>query len=37
LQVLYKFQRGDLPIFVGEQMDVFIEASAAPSSDESSL
>jgi HlyD family secretion protein len=27
LQVVYAFDRGDLPIFVGEQMDVFIEAA----------
>jgi RND family efflux transporter MFP subunit len=26
LQVIYSFSRGDLPIFVGQQMDVFIEA-----------
>ena len=26
LQVLYRFDRKDLPIFVGQQMDVFIEA-----------
>ena len=26
LQVIYSFDRGDLPIFVGQQMDVFIEA-----------
>jgi RND family efflux transporter MFP subunit len=26
LQVIYSFPRGDLPIFVGQQMDVFIEA-----------
>jgi HlyD family secretion protein len=33
LQVLYAFDRGDLPLFVGQQMDVFIEAeplAAAP-------
>ncbi len=28
LQVLYSFTRGDLPIFVGQQMDVFIEAAS---------
>ena len=27
LQALYAFERGDLPVFVGQQMDVFIEAS----------
>jgi multidrug resistance efflux pump len=27
LQVLYAFERGALPIFVGQQMEVFIEAS----------
>jgi multidrug resistance efflux pump len=26
LQVLYRFDRGDLPVYVGQQMDVFIEA-----------
>jgi HlyD family secretion protein len=26
LQVLYSFRRGDLPVYVGQQMDVFIEA-----------
>ena len=29
LQVIYTFARGDLPIFVGQQMDVFIEAPDA--------
>jgi hypothetical protein len=27
LQVIYSFDRGDAPIFVGQQMDVFIEAA----------
>jgi HlyD family secretion protein len=26
LQILYSFDRGDLPVYVGQQMDVFIEA-----------
>jgi len=26
LQVIYSFERGNLPIFVGQQMDVFIDA-----------
>ncbi len=26
LQVIFSFTRGDLPIFVGQQMDVFIDA-----------
>ena len=26
LQVIFSFERGDLPIFVGQQMDVFIDA-----------
>jgi HlyD family secretion protein len=26
LQILYGFERGDLPVYVGQQMDVFIEA-----------
>lgn len=29
LQVIYSFERGDLPIYVGQQMDVFIEAPDA--------
>jgi HlyD family secretion protein len=29
LQVIYSFERGSLPVYVGQQMDVFIEASAA--------
>ena len=29
LQALYRFERGDLPISVGQQMDVYIEAAAA--------
>jgi len=29
LQVLYSFDRGKLPIYVGQQMDVFIDAPAA--------
>lgn len=27
LQVIYSFERADLPVFVGQQMDVFIDAS----------
>jgi multidrug efflux pump subunit AcrA (membrane-fusion protein) len=27
LQVIFSFERGDLPIFVGQQMDVFVDAS----------
>lgn len=27
LQVLYSFERGELPVYVGQQLDVFIEAS----------
>jgi hypothetical protein len=26
LQVLYRFNRGEQPVYVGQQMDVFIEA-----------
>jgi HlyD family secretion protein len=26
LQIIYGFERGDLPVYVGQQMDVFIEA-----------
>jgi HlyD family secretion protein len=29
LQVVFSFERGDLPIFVGQQMDVFIDAPEA--------
>ncbi len=29
LQVIYSFERGDRPIYVGEQMDVFIDASTS--------
>jgi hypothetical protein len=28
LQVIFSFERGELPIFVGQQMDVFINALA---------
>ena len=27
LQIVYSFERGDLPIYVGQQMDVYIDAS----------
>jgi hypothetical protein len=30
LQVIYSFERKNLPIFVGQQMDVFIDAPEAP-------
>jgi hypothetical protein len=29
LQILYGFDRGSLPIYVGQQMDVFIDAPPA--------
>ena len=29
LQAIYRFERKNLPIFVGQQMDVFIEAGRA--------
>jgi HlyD family secretion protein len=29
LQVVYSFERGDLPVYVGQQMDVYIEAPPA--------
>jgi HlyD family secretion protein len=32
LQVLYSFDRGSLPVYVGQQMDVFIEAQPFGSS-----
>jgi HlyD family secretion protein len=34
LQVIYGFERGSLPIYVGQQMDVYIDASPAPQSRE---
>ncbi len=34
LQVLYAFDRGDLPLFVGQQLDVFIEADPLPAPEE---
>jgi hypothetical protein len=27
LQIIYSFERGNLPIYVGQQMDVYIDAS----------
>ena len=30
LQVIYSFERGNLPMFAGQQMDVFIDASEPP-------
>ena len=33
LQVIYKVERGDLPLFVGEQLDVFIDGGPAHSND----
>jgi hypothetical protein len=30
LQIIFGFTRGELPIFVGQQMDVFIDASPSP-------
>jgi len=34
LQVLYAFRRGDLPLYVGQQMDVFIEAPSLERGDD---
>ncbi len=31
IEAIYAFNRGDLPVFVGQQMDVFIEAAPLPS------
>jgi RND family efflux transporter MFP subunit len=31
LQAIYSFERGNLPIYVGQQMDVYIDALARPS------
>ncbi len=36
LQVLYSFQRGSLPVYVGQQMDVFIQAPSIESATHSS-
>ena len=33
LQVVFSFQRGGLPIFVGQQMDVFIDVPKSPQSE----
>jgi len=30
LQVLFGFDRGEFPIYVGQQMDVFVEALPEP-------
>ena len=30
LQVIYGFHRGNLPIYVGQQMDIYIDAPAHP-------
>ena len=30
LQVIFSFTRGELPIFVGQQMDVFVDATEIP-------
>jgi HlyD family secretion protein len=30
LQVIFSFERGALPVFVGQQMDVYIDAPAPP-------
>jgi HlyD family secretion protein len=32
LQVIYSFHRGDFPVYVGQQMDVFIDSSAVEKS-----
>ena len=37
LQVVYSFERGDLPIYVGQQMDVYIDAALERSRELSSL
>jgi hypothetical protein len=29
LQVIYSFERGDLPIYAGQQMDIYVEAPEA--------
>ena len=35
LQIIYSFDRGDMPIFVGQQMDVYIEAPGHNEGDKS--
>lgn len=37
LQVLFAFDRGDLPVYVGQQMDVYIESGSVSSSPLSSV
>ena len=36
LQVIFSFERGNLPIFVGQQMDVFIDATQVPQTEATS-
>lgn len=33
LQVIYSFDRGDLPIYIGQQMDIYIDAPEHPAPD----
>ena len=33
LQVIYSFERSSVPVYLGQQMDVFIEAPTVPVSD----
>lgn len=37
LQAIYSFKKGDMPIYVGQQMDVFIEAAPATAAGQSVL
>lgn len=37
MQVIYSFDRAELPIYVGQQMDVFIEVPATPATTAASL
>jgi RND family efflux transporter MFP subunit len=37
LQVIYSFERGSLPIYVGQQMDIYVDASPEPNRETSSL
>jgi hypothetical protein len=37
LQVVYSFDRGNLPIYVGQQMDIYIDASLEQNRETSAL
>jgi HlyD family secretion protein len=37
LQVIYSFERGNLPIYIGQQMDIYIDASFKQNRETSSV